>query len=374
MQHIAILIHSLTGGGAERVTSHMAIYWADKGHKVTVLTIASTASNRYALPENVDLHALGIAAVSANPVAGLFNNISRVKILRKAIIDVNPDIVISMMAQANVMAGLACRQLPIKCIGSERNYPGNDYTGRLWGTLRKYTYRFLDTVITQTHTSEEWILKHTNARRVINIPNPLLLPLPLLEPIVTPNKPSDTKLLLGVGRLTDQKQFNHLIECFAALAEKHTQWHLTIVGEGENRDAYDKLISERNLNHRVKLIGRAGNISDWYQAADAFALTSATEGFPNALIEAMAHGVPCISYDCLTGPSEIIEHGINGLLVEANNKQALTFAIDSLLGSSELQRSFAKKAVNIIERLDPEIVMSQWETEIRRLTLEQSKT
>ena len=365
--HIAFLIHSLRGGGAERVTSHMASYWAQKRCKVTVLTISSTANNRYTLPENVELRALSIDGVSANPIAGLFNNIARIRTLRNSITDVNPDIVISMMAQANVMTGLACLNIPVKCIGSERNYPGIDYTGPFWGTLRKYTYRFLDTVITQTPTGNEWILKHTNARYVVNIPNPLLLPLPELEPIVKPRKLSNTKLLLGVGRLTDQKQFDHLIECFAQLAEKHAHWHLAIIGEGENRNKIEKLITDLELNHRIKLIGRAGNISDWYQAADAFALTSATEGFPNALIEAMAHGVPCISYDCLTGPSEIIDDGKSGLLIEANNKKELTSKMDALLESEDLRQNISENAVDIASTLNPELIMTQWEDEIEKL-------
>ena len=160
---ITIIIHSLKGGGAERATSHMATFWAGKGHDITVLTIASTADNRYTLPENVCLKPLGIDGNSSTKVSGILNNIRRIRILRQEIKQLNPHVVIGMMAQVNVMAGLACWKLPVKCIGSERNYPGMDYTGRLWGILRKYTYRFIDTVVTQTLAGEEVSARCTTA-------------------------------------------------------------------------------------------------------------------------------------------------------------------------------------------------------------------
>ena len=364
--NIAFLIHSLRGGGAERVTSHMAAYWSEQGHQVTVLTLASTENNRYALPANVNLQALGIDGVSHGLISGLFNNISRLKTLRKTISALQPDIVISMMATANVMAGIACKPLKTKCIGSERNYPGIDDTGRLWGTLRKYTYRFLDAVITQTPTSERWIIENTNAKHVVTISNPLLLPLPDLPPRIPPPRDTDRKLILGVGRLTAQKQFTHLIQSFAGIANDHSNWDLAIVGEGEDRQSLEDLITRHKLDHRIRLVGRAGNIADWYQAADIFALTSFTEGFPNALIEAMAHGTPSISYDCLTGPGEIISNGHNGLLVEADNMQAFSTTLDQLMRSTELQRSLAKNCVEIISTLNPDKIMKQWEIEIKK--------
>jgi len=257
---IVLFIHSLNGGGAERIASLMAGYWAQKGHSVTVLTIASIDDNRYVLPEKVALRALCIDGDSKNLLAAVYNNISRLKILRRTFREIQPDIVISMMAQANVMAGLACIGLTIKSIGAERHYPGMDYTGRLWGILRKFTYCFLDVVVTQTYTSEKWISDFTNSNRVLTIPNPLELPLAKLDPVVEPKKPDGTKLLLGVGRLNKQKQFSHLIECFACLAEKYSDWNLVIVGEGVEEESLTQMISKYSLAERARLIGRVGNM------------------------------------------------------------------------------------------------------------------
>lgn len=365
--HITLIIHSLVGGGAERVTSHMASYWADKGHRVSVVTIASAENNRYTLPAPIELHALGIDGKSTGLLSGLASNISRILTIRKTIKKLNPDIVISMMAPSNVMAGLACINLPAKCIGSERNYPGLDYIGGMWIFLRKHCYRFVDTVVTQTKIGEQWILDNTSAKRVITIPNPLLLPLPDFEPKVLPNKQHDRKLILGVGRLTNQKQFDHLIGAFAKIAHQHDRWDLAIVGEGENREQLNELIIDQGLSERVHLVGRAGNISDWYEAADIFAMTSITEGFPNALIEAMAHGVPSISYDCLTGPAEVIDNNVNGILVEPNNINAFSEALERVVASEVLQKKLSENACEIVTVLAPAPVMSKWENEIERL-------
>ena len=163
------------------------------------------------------------------------------------------------------------------------------------------------------------------------------------------------------------KQFGHLISSFAALADQHPRWNLIIVGEGADRSKLERLIDTLGLGTRARLIGRAGNIADWYKASDVFALTSSTEGFPNALIEAMAHGLPCISYDCLTGPSEIIDHGVNGLLVKANEEQALGSALNNVLSCEKLQQKLSENATRVIHKLDPDLIMNKWEHEIEHL-------
>lgn len=365
--HILLIIHSLGGGGAERVTSHMADYWCNKRYQVSVLTIASTENNRYTLPENVDLRALGVDKISKGSVSAVINNINRIRAVRQAIQSINPDIAISMMSEISVVTGLACINLPVKCIGSERVYPGIFPIDKLWGLLRKYTYRFVDSVVAQTDATEQWILENTTAKRVVTIPNPLILPLPKLEPIIFPEKSASEKWVIGVGRLMSLKQFDHLIRSFASVVDQHPDWNLVIVGEGNDRCKLEKLIESLGLGTRTKLIGRAGNIADWYKASDVFALTSLTEGFPNALIEAMAHGLPCISYDCLTGPGEIIDHGVNGLLIEASDEQAFGSALNDMLSCEKLRNKLSENAAGIVSQLDPDLIMDKWEHEIKQL-------
>lgn len=358
---IAFFIYSLSGGGAERVTTHMAEHWASKGHNVSVLTMASTDGNRYTLSENINLQSLEIDGVSSSIFRGVINNIKRIKILRDNVKRLNPEVIISMMAQANVMTGLACIGLKTKCIGSERNYPGFDYSSGLWIGLRKYTYKYLDAVVTQTIVGKQWIVDNTNATAVYSIPNPVVLPLPTLEPIVPPPLDTQRKLIIGTGRLTAQKQFDHLIEAFSGIAREFDNWDLAILGEGEKQHELAKIAVALGIEERVFLPGRIGNIAEWYERADLFVLTSQTEGFPNALIEAMAHGVAAVSYDCPTGPSEVIESGLNGILVETNDKQGIENKIRYLVTHKTIRNNMATSGRKITAKLDSKLIMENWE-------------
>ena len=361
---IAFFIYSLGGGGAERVTTHMAEYWSRKDHKVTIFTMASTESNRYQLPNSVALVALEIDGKSRGPLTAAWSNIHRISVLRKELRKHNPDIIISMMSPANIMTGIACIGLRTKCIGSERSYPGYDHSGRLWDVLRRFTYRLIDTVITQTDAGKYWIQKHTNAHRVVAIPNPIVLPLPANDPVVTPPSKTNRKYVIGTGRLIDLKQFHHLIKAFANISGDIENWDLTIVGEGENMTELKNLASQLGVRDRVIMPGRVGNIADWYLAADIFVMTSETEGFPNALIEAMAHGVAAISYDCLTGPSEIIESGLNGVLVKTNDQADLEIQIRYLIENSQKRKNLAMEGKKITTTLDMNSIMTRWDKEI----------
>jgi len=361
---IVFFIHSLNAGGAERVTTHMANYWANKAYDITILTIAPVTERQYPLSERVNHLSLETDKCSNNIFDALLNNVKRIKSLTSEIKKQQADIVISMMSEANVLAAIACRKLPTKSIGSERIHPTELNIGFLWKTLRRFSYRYLSLLVTQTKQTEEWVKKHTSVKRTTTIPNPLVLPIPSGSPVVTPDIPDDEFLILGVGRLTTQKQFTHLITAFASLSAHHPNWTMAIVGEGEDHAKLSAFIEERNLSNRVKLIGRVGNVAYWYERADIFALTSLTEGFPNVLIEAMAHSTAVISYNCPTGPNEIITHGTNGLLVEANNIKHLTSALNQLILEPKLRSELARNAAMTIKTYDIELIMKQWETAI----------
>lgn len=364
---IIFFIHSLNAGGAERVTSHMANNWANKANDVTILTIAPVAERQYPLSEKVNHLSLEMDKSSGNVIDALANNIKRVVSLKSEIKKQQADIVISMMSEANVLTALACRKLPTKSIGSERIHPEQVNIGFLWNTLRRFSYRYLDLLVTQTKQTEEWIKKHTSVQSTTTIPNPLVLPIPSGAPIVTPDISEQEFLILGVGRLTHQKQFTHLITAFASVCEDHPDWTLAIIGEGKDHATLSALIETHNLTTRVRLIGRVGNVADWYNRADIFALTSLTEGFPNVLIEAMAHSTAVISYNCPTGPGEIITHGVNGLLVEPNNTKQFTSTLAQLIGDPELRSELAHNATMTKSTYDIELIMNQWETAMNTL-------
>lgn len=165
--------------------------------------------------------------------------------------------------------------------------------------------------------------------------------------------------LLSIGRLTPQKGFDLLIEAFSA-SQAQKDVDLLICGEGDGHDGLQALIEEKGMTDKIILKGNIENPFAYYAKAECFVLSSRHEGFPNILIEALACQCPCISFDCNTGPNEIITSGENGLLVEAENVPALTAAIDKLHFNKELQDLFKKNAQGSIRHLSPEVIAKEW--------------
>ena len=185
----------------------------------------------------------------------------------------------------------------------------------------------------------------------------------MVEPVFEPQEivPKKQRLLLAVGRLAEQKGFDLLIESFVPIAAKHPDWILVILGEGPKRLMLEALITSLELNHRVKLPGRAGNIRDWYHRADFYVMSSLFEGFPNTLVEAMAHGCPAVSFDCGTGPRAIIRHKIDGLLVPIGDTPALTEALDQLIGDIDLRIRYGARAADARERFSLDRILTLWD-------------
>ena len=186
----------------------------------------------------------------------------------------------------------------------------------------------------------------------------------MTTPIVSPQSllDSEDKLLLAVGRLDPQKGFKDLIAAFAASEARRHNWKLVVLGEGDERVELESLINSLNLTDRVALPGWVGNVSDWYAAAQLFALSSHMEGFPNVLLEAMAHGLACVSYDCEAGPAEIIRDGLNGRLVPlVLGTAGLTAAIDELAADDEARTKLARNAVDVRREYAPGDVLDVWE-------------
>lgn len=361
---LLIFIHSLSSGGAERVTASLANHWAAKGWSVTVVTLVPLVEDFYELHPAIGRIALDLAGDSRNVMVGLWQNLRRVWALRRVLRRAQPQIALGMMTTANVLLAFAAWGLPwVRVIGSERIHPPQCHLGLLWETLRRYAYGRLAAVTALTHESAEWLRGHTHARRVPVIPNAVLWPLPMQEPRLRPEPvcASSQHVLLAVGRLDKQKGFDSLVDVFATLAPKHPDWDLVILGEGSQRATLQAQVKAAGLDKRVFLPGRAGNVAEWYERAGLYVMSSRFEGFPNTLLEAMAHGLPAVSFDCDTGPRDIIRHEVDGLLVPPGDAAGLTAALDLLMGDATLRQRYAKRAVEARERFSMERIARIWE-------------
>jgi len=361
---LLIYIHSLENGGAERVVANLANYWASLGWELTIVTVAARTTDFYMLDPAVKRISLDLADTRPNLLAGTVRTLRRVRALRGVLRTLRPEVAISAMHTANVVLAVAARGLPGLCtFGSEHNFPPKAPMGILWETMRRHAYGRLSAVVALTQECAHWLALHTKARSLVVIPNAVTWPLPSQAPCVDPRIccAPGRRILLGVGRLSAEKNFATLVGAFGLLASRHPEWDLVILGEGLRRGALEAQVRDAGLQGRVFLPGRVGNPGEWYSHAALYGMSSDFEGFPNTLVEAMACGLPAVSFDCDTGPRDIIRHGVDGLLVPAGEAALFGAALALVMGDDDLRNAFATRATQVRERFSMPKVATMWE-------------
>jgi GalNAc-alpha-(1->4)-GalNAc-alpha-(1->3)-diNAcBac-PP-undecaprenol alpha-1,4-N-acetyl-D-galactosaminyltransferase len=364
-RRLTLVVPSLALGGAERVVARMANHWAAHGDSVTVITLSATTSDTYPLDPSVTRIALDLMRESRGPIGAFVNNWVRVGRLRDAIRQSQPDTVISFTDRMNVVTLLACRPLGVDTVVSERIDPSQQPLGRIWSWLRRRVYPRARALVVQTETVRRQMEPLMRGRPIYVIPNAIDAPTgdwPARER----RQSTGSLQLAAMGRLAPQKGFDLLIDAFAQAAEDKPNWSLSILGEGSERRRLQEQIRERGLEGRVRLCGWVSDPAPVLHNCDAFVLSSRFEGFPNALLEAMAIGLPSIAVDCPSGPSEIIRHEVDGLLVAAGNVSALSAAIHRLLSDDQLRGRLGAEAAHVVDRFSSELYFARWETVLRK--------
>ncbi len=352
---VLLSMYGMGSGGAERVISIMANHWASVGVATRLVTWDPRPSF-YPLDPSVQRFPLQLDGVSHSPVEAVLNNTKRMLALRRLVKQSKPQAVISFINKNNVRTVLACGGLSSPVIISERNETTRDPLSAPWRRLVALTYPRASRIVVQSDRARQQM--PTRWPTVV-IPNPVI-PAPK-NPL---RAPSERRTLLAMGRLDPQKGFDLLIDAFSQLAPMHPDWDLVIYGEGDLRLGLERQISVLGLTNRIQLPGRTSSPSDEMFAAEIFVLSSRFEGFPNVLAEAMAHGMPVISFDCPNGPREMIQSGCNGILVPAESVADLTISLEKLICSPDQQLALSQEAVKITERFGQDQVMKMWEAVI----------
>lgn len=354
MKNIAFVISTLSHGGSERVVSLLANNLS-LSNNVTIVLIGDDKNKFYKISDNVKVINLDLLKKSRNKFEAVCNNILRVRKIRAALLQTKPDVVISFLFATNVLVLIASIFLDLKIIVSERNDPdGYKESSRVWNLLRRLVYPLAHCLVVQNKNIYSKFEKYS--KKVEIIPNPLV------EQVVEKTLVKDSSIvqIMAMGSLSEQKGFDTLIKSFHRSFIDNKKLRLKIFGEGHLRKKLEDLIKGFGLENVVELPGLCKNPPDEFNRSDIFILSSRFEGSPNALLEAMAFGVPCISTNCQSGPSEIIVDEENGILVPVDDVNILSEKINLLSENKKMREVFRQEAPKVMNKYNVENISRQW--------------
>jgi len=362
---LTFVIHQISAGGAERVLTLLANELCKKGWSVTLLTFDSGSEPVFfELHSGVQHWPLSLMREQGGWWKAIKVHFLRPWVLRRAIRKSRPDAVIAFLERMNILTLMATIGLKIPVIVSERNHPAFN-TSKFLSLSRQAVYKMSACLVLQTHDAGAFF---SSSIPKSVIPNPILVP-EYPAPVLKSEASSQT--LVAMGRLCSQKGFDFLLNAFAPLGNKFPDWVLEIWGEGAQRGNLENLRDELGLRERVRFPGLTKEHYKTMAEADIFVLSSRYEGFPNVLGEAMACGLPVVSFDCPSGPSEMIQDGVNGLLVPPENIQELSSSLERLMASVELRNTLGEQARKITESYSLDKIVQSWEELISEVVNEQ---
>jgi len=361
-KNILFVIPTMQQGGAERVVSIMANYWAQKGYGISVISFDDQASY-YPLLPTVKYYNLNSTTNGFGPLNFVVNNIKRTFNYLRLAKKIGPDVVVSFTDNANVYCVLYNFFARRKLVITQRNNPDYITLPSVIKKLPRLIYKYADVMVLQCEAT-----KAIYERQRVKLPPKTeviynMIKTDYQEPSANEKREN---IVLAVGRIENrQKQFDRLVEMFAATG--NSIWQLHIAGDGPNLPDLKARVMKAGLQDRVILHGSIKNIMPFYSKAKIFALTSLFEGQPNALIEAMVNGCACISYDCPTGPAEIIDNSVNGILVKLNDEPEFMKQLAGMMNDEAAIKKFSAEAVKVKSIFDETRIMTQWENIITNL-------
>lgn len=346
MRKIMLYINTINGGGAERVMVNLARALVEAGVDTTLVT-SFRGDREYPLDPRV--HRLLLEEEPLHQ-SRLQRNVGRIAKLRRLCRQEKPDLLLSFMAEPNFRAVMATRGLPVKTVVSVRNDPEREYAGKAGRLVGKYLLPLADGCVFQTRDAKAWFPEKLQKKSAI-ICNAVKPEFYEVQRLPVPGE------IVTCGRLEEQKNHALLIEAFARMQERRPDTVLKIYGEGSLRPMLERQIAALGLTDKVLLMGATNNVAAALRTAALFVLSSDYEGMPNALMEAMAAGVPCVSTDCpCGGPRELFGAELANHLVPCRDAAALADAMERTLTGAEDGKAFRQRAAEFA----PDKVYATW--------------
>lgn len=357
---IVFHLNSMGHGGAERVVSILSDYFVRAGHTVIIAT-EWYSDKEYALAKGVSRVSVGLTPADGKK-GRLGKAWSRLAHLRDFLKQEKPDIVISFCCKANFRSAFALFGIKTPLLVSVRNNPREDYAPYRLAT--RYMEHKAAGCVFQTPDAQSFFsaLFQKKSKIIFN---------PLSEVYYTKKEAASVdspltrkKEIISVGRITAQKNQMLLLQAFAAITEQYPEYVLRMYGDIEDKSLYETLsayIRKQHLEEKVSFMGTTDDIPGAIQNAAVFVLSSDYEGMPNALIEAMVLGLPCISTDCPCGGSALlIEDGVSGILTPVGDVEALSRALTYMLADTGRAEAMGLKAKQLKEKVNPERISREW--------------
>lgn len=346
------------------MSTSLANEMVQRGHTCHIISLdPENARMHYDLHSAIKWHK--ISNISAKQKASWAERFSRFSTIRKILKTNKIDVAIGFQDGAFLSLATAALGTHIPVIAAERNSPSRfDFVKEgKFKNLRFNSFRLAQTITVQCSS---YIKKYPQylQRKIKVIPNPVFPADKASEP-AGPNKKA--KNILSVGRLSFQKNYHVLIEAFSRLERDFPDWNLIIVGDGEEYKKIKTQINRLHLDKKIKLIGYKKNPEKYYSESHLFCLPSRWEGFPNALAEAMAHGLPCVGFQDCSGVSDLINHEKTGLLAEGNdNSKSLEKSLRRLMERPDSRIQIGENAKDSMSRYNPNKIYDMWENFLKQ--------
>ena len=339
-------------GGVERVINNLSNYFSSEyNYTIEVINYnMNSKKQNFVYNPEIKITDLTIKNTKKNFVSKFINKIKLRNKLKKYLKENKYDIILCMAALSNISVAQVRKDIGAKVIGTEHvPYDGHSLKTKI---KRRIFYKNLDALVVLTQEDYDKNAKYFKNVSIIynSIPDTFRYE----------NYNVESKKILAAGRLTEGKGFDILIKCTREAFEKYPDWNLEILGEGEKKKELGSLIEKYNLSKNITIKNFIDNMEEVMKEYSFFVMTSKYEGFGLVLVEAQATGLPVISFDCKSGPKEIINNNIDGVLVKAENENEMPKAIVSMIEDKEFRKKLSKNAVINSERFRNEKIGNEW--------------
>ncbi len=362
-RRVALVIHALSGGGAERIISQLASRWAAAGHDVVLITLAATSTDKYPLHSTVRRIGLDLLQASSNKLQALGANYRRVRKLRAALYELAPDRIVSFCDRMNIVTLLASKRLNIPIWICERSDPSKQKLGWIWEWARRRSYPSCTGCVVQSETVKRYLSAWVADSKLRVIPNAVDVPINLTTnaSVRLDTEHSNTKKVLSVGRLSAEKGFDTLLLAWSQVHTSIPEWKLVLAGDGAERHQLQSLAQELKIADSVQFLGWCDNPWPLYDQADMYVLPSRYEGFPVALLEAMSMGKPCIATRCSETVELLSENGRAIECVEVGDSDSLARSIRTQAMSPETRLELGQSAKRIAQKFTWHSIGPMWD-------------